>query len=146
MAGPWRPLFRAPFWGLENRPEPRPNCRLKTPAIPATDGLALGCFERQVSAGVSAGDSGHGRLDQRQIKVYPFEPLEAGLPGARSLVVIERTTTFDQDEEPTIAFYTTSHPPARLRPPLCRTVYPDYFEVWGSFNCRTLDRQWVTLL
>jgi hypothetical protein len=26
--------------------------------------------------------------------------------------VIERTTTFDQDEEPTIAFYTTSHPPA----------------------------------
>ena len=38
--------------------------------------------------------------------------MEAGLPGARSLVVIERTTTFDDDEELTIAFSTTSHPPA----------------------------------
>ena len=26
--------------------------------------------------------------------------------------MIERTTTFDENEEPTIAFYTTSHPPA----------------------------------
>ncbi|HEX9595260.1 MAG TPA: hypothetical protein VF982_00140, partial [Anaerolineales bacterium] len=50
-------------------------------------------------------------MDQRHIKVYPFEPLEAGLPGARSLVVIERTTTFDENEEPTIAFYITSHCP-----------------------------------
>lgn len=50
-------------------------------------------------------------MDQRRIKVYPFEPLEAGLPGARSLAVIERTSTFDEDEEPTIAFYTTSHSP-----------------------------------
>jgi hypothetical protein len=55
-------------------------------------------------------DTGHGRCDQRQIKVYPFEPLEAGPPGTRSLVVIERTTTFDADEQPTIAFYATSHP------------------------------------
>jgi hypothetical protein len=38
--------------------------------------------------------------------------MEAGLPGARSLAVIERTSTFDENEEPTIAFYTTSHPPA----------------------------------
>ena len=51
-------------------------------------------------------------MDQRRIKVYPFEPLEAGLPGARSLVVIERTTTFEQNEEPTIAFYITSHSPS----------------------------------
>jgi len=43
--------------------------------------------------------------------VYPFEPLEAGLPGARSLVVIKRTSTFDENQEPTIAFYTTSHSP-----------------------------------
>lgn len=40
-----------------------------------------------------------------------MEPLEAGLPGARALVVIERTTPFEENEEPTIAFYTTSHPP-----------------------------------
>ena len=40
-----------------------------------------------------------------------MEPLEAGLPGARSLVVIERTTTFDPDEEPTLAFDTPSHGP-----------------------------------
>lgn len=51
-------------------------------------------------------------MDQRHIKVYPFEPLEAGLPGARSLVVIKRTSTFDANEEPTIAFYITSHSPA----------------------------------
>jgi hypothetical protein len=38
--------------------------------------------------------------------------VEAGLPGARSLVVIKRTSTFDQTEEPTIAFYISSHPPA----------------------------------
>ena len=50
-------------------------------------------------------------MDQRRIKVYSFEPLEAGLPGARSLVVIERTTTFDENEEPTLAFYTTSQGP-----------------------------------
>lgn len=39
--------------------------------------------------------------------------MEAGLPGARSLVVIERTSTFERSEESTIAFYTTSHPPVR---------------------------------
>jgi hypothetical protein len=50
-------------------------------------------------------------LDQRRIRVYSFEPLEAGLPGARSLVVIERTSTFADDEEPKIAFYITSHAP-----------------------------------
>ncbi len=57
-------------------------------------------------------DTDHRRCDQPHIKVYPFELLEAGLPGARSLVVIKRTSTFDKNEEPTIAFYTTSHPPA----------------------------------
>lgn len=50
-------------------------------------------------------------MDQRHIKVYPFEPLEARLSGARSLVVIERTSTFDEAEEPTVAFYITSHSP-----------------------------------
>jgi hypothetical protein len=30
-------------------------------------------------------DTRHGRLDQYRIAVHPFEPLEAGLPGARTL-------------------------------------------------------------
>lgn len=39
--------------------------------------------------------------------------MEAGLSGARSLVVIERTTTFEDTEEPTFAYYTTNHPSGR---------------------------------
>ena len=53
----------------------------------------------------------HGRFDERTISVYPFEPLEAKLPGARSLVIIERTHTGEPDEVPVIAYYITSHPP-----------------------------------
>ena len=33
------------------------------------------------------------------------------MSGARSLVVIERTSTLEENEEPTLAFYTTSHGP-----------------------------------
>ena len=53
-------------------------------------------------------DADHGRFDQRTINVYPFEPLEANLPGARSLVVIKRTRTTDPKETQQIAFYITS--------------------------------------
>lgn len=45
------------------------------------------------------------------MRVYAVEPLEVRLPGARSLVVIERATTFAADEVPTVAYYLTSHPP-----------------------------------
>ncbi len=41
-----------------------------------------------------------------------MEPTEAGVPGARSLAVIERTSTLDENEVPTVSFYITSHPPA----------------------------------
>jgi hypothetical protein len=76
-------------------------------------------------------------LDQRRISVYSFEPLEAGLPGARSLVVIERTTTFADDEEPTIAFYTTSHPPV----PGCARNFADLARGhWGGSESRN---HWV---
>lgn len=37
--------------------------------------------------------------------------MEAGLPGARSLAVIERSSTLEENEEPALAFYTTSHAP-----------------------------------
>jgi hypothetical protein len=56
-------------------------------------------------------DTRHGRLRPAPHKGLSFRTLEAGLPGARSLVVIERTSTFDETEEPTLAFYTTSHGP-----------------------------------
>jgi hypothetical protein len=36
-------------------------------------------------------------------------------------VLIERTSTFDDNEEPTIAFYTTSHPPT----PGCARVFAE---------------------
>jgi hypothetical protein len=45
------------------------------------------------------------------VSVYPFEPLEANLPGCRSLTVIERTRTIDPDEVPEVAFFTSDHPP-----------------------------------
>jgi hypothetical protein len=44
-------------------------------------------------------DANHGRIDQRQISVYLFEPVEARLPGARALVVIERTSNIDGEEK-----------------------------------------------
>lgn len=56
-------------------------------------------------------DASHGRLDQRKISVYSFEPLEAKLPGARSLVVIERTRIEGKKETFERAFYITSLPP-----------------------------------
>ena len=63
--------------------------------------------------------------------------MEAGLPGARSLVVIERTSTFDDDEEPTIAFYTTSHAPA----PGCARFFGDLARGhWGGSESRN---HWV---
>lgn len=37
--------------------------------------------------------------------------MEAGLPGARSLVVVRRTRTADDGEAPRAYFYVTSHPP-----------------------------------
>jgi hypothetical protein len=76
-------------------------------------------------------------LDQRRIRVSPFEPLEAGLPGARSLVVIERTSTFDDTEEPTLAFYTTSHAPG----PGCARYFGDLaLGHWGGSESRN---HWV---
>ena len=45
------------------------------------------------------------------MKVYPFGPLEANLPGCRSLVVIKRTRTTDPEEVPQTAYFTTDHPP-----------------------------------
>ena len=76
-------------------------------------------------------------MDQRRIGVYSFEPLEAGLPGARSLVVIERTTTFDDGEEPTVAFYTTSHPSA----PGCARFFANLARGhWGGCESRN---HWV---
>ena len=56
-------------------------------------------------------DIAHGRFDQRTIKVYPFEPLEANLPGARSLTVIHRTRTTDPEEDQKVAFFISSIAP-----------------------------------
>ena len=39
--------------------------------------------------------------------------MEANLAGARSLTVIRRTRTGDEDETPQAAFYVTSHPPEK---------------------------------
>ena len=39
--------------------------------------------------------------------------MEANLPGARSLVVIRRTSTANEEETPQTAFYVTSHPPEK---------------------------------
>lgn len=36
--------------------------------------------------------------------------MEAGLPGARSLTVIRRTSSYESTEEPTVSFYLSSHP------------------------------------
>jgi hypothetical protein len=63
--------------------------------------------------------------------------LEAGLPGSRALVVIERTATFDDNEEPTIAFYTTSHTPA----PDCAHYFGELARGhWGGSESRN---HWV---
>jgi hypothetical protein len=63
--------------------------------------------------------------------------LEAGLPGARSLAVIERTSTFDDDEEPTLAFYTSSHAPK----PGCARHFGDLARGhWGGSESRN---HWV---
>lgn len=56
-------------------------------------------------------DTDHGRFDQRTIKVYPFEPMQANLPGARSLTVIYRTRTTEPEEVPQVAFYISSIAP-----------------------------------
>jgi hypothetical protein len=76
-------------------------------------------------------------LDQRHIKVYPFEPLEAGLPGARSLVVIERASTFDDNEQPTLAFYVTSHYPT----PFCARRFGELAR--GHWGGRESRNHWV---
>jgi predicted transposase YbfD/YdcC len=36
--------------------------------------------------------------------------VEAGLPGARSLTVIRRTSSREQSEEPSVSFYLSNHP------------------------------------
>jgi hypothetical protein len=52
-------------------------------------------------------------------------------------VVIERTTTFDENEEPTIAFYTTSHPPV----PDCARHFAELARGhWGGSESRN---HWV---
>jgi len=58
-----------------------------------------------------APDAGHGRLDERTVEVHPFEPAEADLPYARSLVVVRRQSSAHQSGEPTVAFYLSSLPP-----------------------------------
>jgi hypothetical protein len=52
-------------------------------------------------------------------------------------VVIERTSTFDDDEEPTIAFYTTSHRP---RPGCARSFGELARGHWGGSESRN---HWV---
>ena len=51
----------------------------------------------------------HGR--PKKLWIYPFEPLEANLPGARSLTVIYRTRTTDPEEERPVAFFISSMAP-----------------------------------
>lgn len=52
-------------------------------------------------------------------------------------MVIERTSTFDEDEAPTIAFYTTSHPPA----PGCARHFAELARGhWGGSESRN---HWV---
>ncbi|HOA61734.1 MAG: hypothetical protein KA191_14860 [Verrucomicrobia bacterium] len=66
-----------------------------------------------------------------------YYPWLAGLPAARALVAIERTTTFGQNEEPTIAFYTTSLMPA----PGCARRFAELARGhWGGSESRN---QWV---
>lgn len=53
------------------------------------------------------------------------------------MAVITRTSTFDDDEEPTIAFYTTSHPPT----PGCARFFGDLARGhWGGSESRN---HWV---
>jgi len=63
--------------------------------------------------------------------------MEAGLAGARALVVIRRTTTFDDGEEPPFAFYTTS-PSAK---PGCARYFGELARGhWGGCESRN---HWV---
>ena len=57
-------------------------------------------------------DTTHGRFDRRSIEDYPFEALEANLPGCRSLAVIRRTRTTDSEKVQQVAC-TTDHPPEK---------------------------------
>ena len=51
--------------------------------------------------------------------------------------MIERTSTFDESEEPTIAFYTTSHPPV----PGCARRFAELARGhWGGSESRN---HWV---
>lgn len=53
-------------------------------------------------------DCNHGRIDCREIAVYPIEPVEAGLPGARTLAVVRRLNAAADDPEPELAYYHSS--------------------------------------
>lgn len=59
--------------------------------------------------------------------------MEAGLPGARSLVAVQRTRTGEPGEVPETAYYITSHPPARGCAPTFANLARGH---WGGCEIR----------
>jgi len=53
-------------------------------------------------------DCGHGRIDCRTTSLYPVEPIEAGLPAARTLIVVRRSNAAKDQAEPELAYYHAS--------------------------------------
>ena len=45
------------------------------------------------------------RTNGRTVEVYPIEPVQAGLPGARTLIVVQRANLAVEDHEPQLAYY-----------------------------------------
>jgi len=48
-------------------------------------------------------------MDQRNVSIYDINPVQAGLCGARTLIVVKRTSSSQVSEEPKNAFYISSH-------------------------------------
>jgi predicted transposase YbfD/YdcC len=63
-------------------------------------------------------DLGHGRLDQREVKVFSIEPTQVELPHARTLVVVAKNSSSTgksakKSSEETVSFYLSSRLPGR---------------------------------
>lgn len=60
-------------------------------------------------------DGGHGRIDCRTTEVYHIDPIEAGLPGARTLIVVRRSNAAKDEAEPQLAYYHASESITEVR-------------------------------
>ena len=107
---PPRPTFDlVQYWGSSHRWRLLPPAQgRKPPRLPGRG--ASGPGGHPFFTQTEEPDITHGRFDERRIEVYPFEPLEANLPAARSLAVIHRTHTGEAGEVPQVAYYITTEP------------------------------------